>query len=211
MYELKDIEDNYKKMTDEYLIDLAKKPQDIRLDILPLLQKELLVRSLNEEAMYITDFLVKSKEESRYKNMTDAELKKLIAQRIDSGESLESIKIDLKDDGVNIFDIIDKNSKLKNKAIDYLAQLKKEGYQETEIEEKLKETLSIEKIDTLQLRNELKKRGKINLIWGSLITILALLIMSTSFFVGDTITIGSFAFIVLGIWKLHQGYEQLKN
>ena len=198
-------------MSDEYLINLSSKPPDLRLDVLPILQKELLVRSLNKEALSITEFLVKVKEKPRFKDMTELELKQLIAQRIESGESIESIKIDLKDDGINIFDIINEDAKLQDKAIDYLTQLKDQGYQEHEIDEKLKETLSIEKEDTEQLKLELKKRGKQNLIIGYSIAVLAALMMFLSLSMGGNVTIGSVILIAIGIWRIYKGSEQLKK
>jgi len=211
MNDLRNIEEKYKGMTIEELIRLTIKPQDLRLDVIPILQMELFNRGLKKEAMSLTDFLVKSKEKPRFSELSVVELKQLIEDRLESGESIESIKIDLKDDGINIFDIINDDNTLKEKAFDYITHLKQQGLEENEIDEKLKETFSMEKGDSGMLKIQLKKNGNQNLIYGYTISIIALLLIIISLSVGGSVTIGGIIILSLGIWRIFKGYEQLKE
>src|SRR6187455_746903 len=127
MNDLRDIEENYKRMTDEKLIQLTMTPQDLRLEVIPILQQELLNRGQHQAAISLTGFLVKSKEKPRFSEMTVVELKQLVNERLESGESIESIKLHLKDDGVNIFDVLNDDMELQEKAFDYITHLKEQG------------------------------------------------------------------------------------
>lgn len=211
MNDLRNIEENYKRMADEELKHLTRTPQDLRLEVIPILQQELLNRGQNKEAMSLTDFLVKTKEKPRFSDLTVVELKQLINDRLESGESIESIKLDLKDDGVNIFDVINDDNKLKEKAFDYIAHLKQQGLEEKEIDEKLKETFSIEKEDSEMLKIQLKKSGQQNLVFGYSLTIIALLLIIISLSLGGSVTIGGIIVLTLGIWRIFKGYEQIKE
>lgn len=210
MNDLRSIEENYRRMTIEKLIDLAMKPQELRIEVIPILQQELLNRGLNKEAISLTDFLVRSKEKPRYSESSVVELKKQIEDRLESGESIESIKANLKDDGINIFDIINDENEVNEKAFDYISYLKQKGVGEKEIDEKLKKTFSMEKEDSEMLKIQLKKKGNQNLIIGYSISIIALLLIITSF-VGNRVTIGVIFVLAIGIWRIVKGYEQLKE
>lgn len=211
MNNLKDIQENYESKNVEDLIHLALNPQELRLEVIPILQKELLNRGQTEEAMSLTDFLVKAKEKPRFSDLPKAELRKLIKDRLATGEPMESIKIDLKDDGVNIYEIINNDHKLKEKAYNYITHLKEQGLKEEEIDEKLKETLSIEKEDTEMLKIQLKKSGKKNLIFGYTISIIALLLLTIALGTGGSVGFGAIFVLGFGVWTISKGYEQIKK
>lgn len=211
MNNLKDIQENYESKNVEDLIHLALNPQELRLEVIPILQKELLNRGQTEEAMSLTDFLVKAKEKPRFSDLPKAELRKLIKDRLATGEPMESIKIDLKDDGVNIYEIINNDHKLKEKAYNYITHLKEQGLEEEEIDEKLKETLSIEKEDTEMLKIQLKKSGKKNLIFGYTISIIALLLLTIALGTGGSVGFGAIFVLGFGVWTISKGYEQIKK
>ena len=211
MNNLKDIEDNYARMDTEKLIHITNKPQDLRLDVISILQKELLKRGLNDEAMSITEFLIQSKENPSISDMTEDQLKAFIKERLDSGEPLENVKIDLKEEGINIFDFISDDSKLKEKAFDYLVSLKQKGLQEDEIDEKLMRNLSMDKEETEILKFQLGRKGKQNLIFGYTLLIVGSLVLIFTLGVQGRITIGGLLFLSLGIWRVYVGYEQLKK
>ncbi len=201
----------YNKMTPEELTGLTLRPQDLRLEVIPILQQELINRRLNKEAMSLTNFLVSTKEKSRFNDLSVDELKQLVKERLESGESIESIKIDLNDDGINVYNLITDEVKLKEKALDYIMHLKEEGLDENEIDTKLQDTLSIGKEDSEMLKVQLRKNGKYNLIFGYSITAILLLVMMVSLSVGGSISIGTIIVLALGVWRIYRGYEQLKK
>ncbi len=211
MDNLKSIQENYKKMDIDKLIQLSMQPHDLRLEVVPILQEELLSRGLKEEAMALTEFLIGTKEETRFQDMSTAELKQLITDRLESGEPIESIKLDLKDDGINIFDVINDDTKLKDEAFDYIVDLKQKGIEDSEIDKKLKENLSIDKEDSEMLKIQLKQNGKQNLTLGYAISIIALLLMTMSLSLGGNVTIGGGLLLAIGIWRIFRGYEQTKD
>jgi hypothetical protein len=211
MNDLRNIEENYTRMSIEELRRLTTKPHELRLEVIPILQQELLNRGQNKDAMSLTDFLVKSKAKPRFSEMSIIELKQLIGDRLDSGESIESIKIDLKDDGIDIFDIINDDNKLKEKAFDYITHLKQQGLKEKEIDEKLKETFSIGEEDSETLKIQLKKKGNQNLILGYSISIIALLLIVISLSVGRSVTVAGVVILAISIGRVIKGHEQLKK
>jgi len=213
MIDIQNIEDNYKSMSVDELLNLSKKPQDLRLEVIPILQKELINRKKNQEALALTDFLIKSRENEkpRYKDLSSVELRKLIDTRLDSGQSLESIKIDLKDEGINVFDIINEDEKLRDKAFDYITQLKQQGLEDKEIDQKLKENLSLDKADSEMLKVQLKKKGRQNLIFGYSLTIIAAILIMVSISLGGNVTISAIVIVCIGIWRIITGYDQIKD
>ena len=210
MDDLKAIEENYRRMRTDELLHLSKTPQDLRLEVIPLLQKELLNRHQQEEALMLSSFLINSREQHRFKNLTKKELKELIQARLDSGESLESIKLDLKDDGINIFDIINEENKLLEKTFDYITHLKNEGLGDEEIDEKLQKDLAIEKQEVDIIKERLRKRGKLNLSVGYTLLSVAVIFSIISLSAGGQITIKGILAAGIAIWRIIVGHDQLK-
>lgn len=210
MNDLNDVRRNYKRLQDEELRRLALQPEELRLEVIPVLQEELLSRGQTHEALLLTEFLVKSKERAEFTSMSLAEVKELVHERLALGESLESIKMHLRDYKINVFDIIDNDSKLKTKAFDYIIRLKREGFEDAEIDEKLKETFLVEKDDIEMLKTELKKNGRKNLIFGYSFFVIAFVLFVLSLAVGGRITIGGVFILVLGILRIVKGHEQSK-
>ena len=129
MSNLNDIEAYYQGVSKEKLLQIAQRPQDLRLDAIPLLQKELLGRGMNAEALLITDFLVGVKKDEperlNYAEMSLYEMQEHVKERIQEGESIESIKLDLRENGVDIFAILNENDNLKESAFEYMTYLKR--------------------------------------------------------------------------------------
>jgi hypothetical protein len=211
MTDLDYIRDNYKRMSDDKLILLSKKPQDVSTQAITLLQKELFDRGLSDEGLDLTDYLIgTNKKRTITKELSQVELKQLIAERIASGESLENIKLDLKAEGINILEIVDEEIELKDKALDYITHLKTEGYADSEIDEKLKETFSIENDEAHRLKIELRKKGKKNLVTGGILVVLSVLAF-VLFLASGRIFLGAVVFFSPGIFLIYKGNEQVKE
>lgn len=206
MNDLQEIEENYKAMSTTKLKTLAQKPQDLRIEVLPLLQQELLARGENTDAMSITQYLVQAKQANPTANLSSDDLKQLIKDRLSAGESLESITTD--NQGINIFTIIDNDNKLKEKAFSYISSLKDQGLHDEELDAKLRETLTITQTQLDMLKAELKARAHKNLVMGYVIVGVALLLILISMLAGGNVTIGAVLIFIIGVVKLIQGYEQ---
>lgn len=215
MSNLNDIEAYYQGVSNEKLLQIAQRPQDLRLDAIPLLQKELLGRGMNAEALLITDFLVGVKkdepERPNYAEMSLYEMQEHVKERIQEGESIESIKLDLRENGVDIFAILNENDNLKESAFEYMTYLKKEGFEEEEIAEKLEENLSIDKRDSEMLKVQIKNSGKQNLTIGYTLAILGSVFILLTLSSTGGFPISAVILIVLGVWRIYVGYERLKE
>ncbi len=215
MSNLNDIEAYYQGVSNEKLLQIAQRPQDLRLDAIPLLQKELLGRGMNAEALLITDFLVGVKkdepERPNYAEMSLYEMQEHVKERLQDGESIESIKLDLRENGVDIFAILNENDNLKESAFEYMTYLKKEGFEEEEIAEKLEENLSIDKRDREMLKVQIKNSGKQNLTIGYTLAILGSVFILLTLSSTGGFPISAVILIVLGVWRIYVGYERLKE
>lgn len=215
MSNLNDIEAYYQGVSNEKLLQIAQRPQDLRLDAIPLLQKELLGRGMNAEALLITDFLVGVKkdesERPNYAEMSLYEMQEHVKERIQEGESIESIKLDLRENGVDIFAILNENDNLKESAFEYMTYLKKEGFEEEEIAEKLEENLAIDKSDSEMLKVQIKNSGKQNLTIGYTLAILGSVFILLTLSSTGGFPISAVILIVLGVWRIYVGYERLKE
>ncbi len=215
MSNLNDIETYYQGVSNEKLLQIAQRPQDLRLDAIPLLQKELLGRGMNAEALLITDFLVGVKkdepERPNYAEMSLYEMQEHVKERLQEGESIESIKLDLRENGVDIFAILNENDNLKESAFEYMTYLKKEGFEEEEIAEKLEENLAIDKRDREMLKVQIKNSGKQNLTIGYTLAILGSVFILLTLSSTGGFPISAVILIVLGVWRIYVGYERLKE
>jgi hypothetical protein len=195
----------YKTISTEDLIYLSKKPNELRIEIIPHLQSELLNRGEKEEALLLSEYLINSSKSN--KELTKEDIKKIIQDKINQGENLENIQIDLKEMGISIIDHIDDIEKLRNKALEYLTILKQDGLNENEIDNKLKNTFNLSEQDSEILRSDLRKKGRQNLIIGYLI--LAIMLIAIII----TVSINLPIMIATGwsIWIIYKGHSQIKQ
>ncbi|MFM2018413.1 MAG: hypothetical protein RL007_2069 [Bacteroidota bacterium] len=87
------------------------------------------------------------------------EIRAIINRRLDSGEKLESIKVDLQSRGVDLLKVIAEEGE-KTEAIDErLIELQSQGKTEEEIAHQLKKEFGISKEEAAQLPEQVKSRG----------------------------------------------------
>jgi hypothetical protein len=208
MNNLNFIIDNYKRLPTDELIEIAKNPEQLELEIIPHLQSELFNRNRKEEALLLSEYLIKRPKSVA--ELNKEELSEMIKERVDSGESLESIKLDLKDKGVDLFDILQVQNKLQDKALDYLTSLKEEGVDETEIDEKLKSRFSLDENEADILKRQLKAKGKQNLVIGYTLVIIMGLLSIAALSLGGFIGIGGLLLTAIGVWRIVEGHRQRK-
>lgn len=206
MENLDTVVEKYKSLPSHKLISLAQNPEALRIEVIPHLQAELLNRDLKDEALALSSFLV-NKPKS-FKDMTNAELSELVRERVESGESLESIKLDLKENGVDFFKSLAEENQWKNETFDYLMHLKEEGDDETTINQKMNSAYGVNEEETDELRSQLKSKGKQNLIIGYTIVVVMVILAIAAFAVGGGIGIGAVLLIGIGVWRIAEGHRQ---
>jgi hypothetical protein len=117
----------------------------------------------------------------------------------------------LKENGIDILDIINAESKEREKAFDYMLALKNLGLDDTEVKEKMQETFSIDEVTSEVLQAQFKKRGWQNLVIGfSLVGIVGLLII-LGINAHNGIGIGAVLVAATGIWRIVVGSRQLRS
>jgi hypothetical protein len=199
------VEDNFKKLSTDELIDLAKKPEQLNREVIPLLQKELINRNKPEEAITLSNYLVNGPEKV---NLSLEELQEETYERMQSGESIESIKFDLKEKGINTFDVIDNDNKRKNKVFDYIISLKDLELEDSEINQRLQEKYSITEEECEILKTSLKNKGRQNLIIGFASVGITLIIVPVVLSAGGSVGLGAIMIFGLGIWRIAEGTKQ---
>lgn len=202
------IADHYKTLHTAELIEIASDPASLRHDIIPILQKELINRNEHEAALQLSHYLVHGP--GRLKGLNPEQLQELINQRLDAGEPLDSIKTDLRDNGIDIFDIINHGSKHKDKTFDYIMALKEKGLDDHAINDKLQETFSLQESESEILQQQLKSKGRRNQVIGWSIVAAICIIMLVAVSNGGTIGIGSVLLFALGIWRIIEGQRQMR-
>lgn len=202
------IVENYKRLSTEDLVAIAKEPSSLDIQIIPHLQSELFSRNKKEEALELSQFLIQRPK--LYTELSKEELREIITSRIESGEPLESIKLDLQDKGIDMLDLLEGETKSKNKVFEYLTSLKEDNLDETEINEKMQSTFGITEDETDVIKRQLRTKGKYNLIIGYTIVIAVTILSIASLTLGGSITIGAILTGGLGIWLISEGHRQRK-
>ena len=112
MLDLEVIKEKYQEMPIDDLIKLSKKPKDLREEVIPILQAELIRRGKKGDA----DTLANFKEEDSnllYQNMSLNQLREMVEERLNAGEEMDSIKIDLRLNGIDVFEVLKEEVKLQ--------------------------------------------------------------------------------------------------
>ena len=210
MIDLESVKARYERLNHKEIKNLALRPQDLRTEVIPLLQNELINRGFTQDALSLTEYLVNSKSRNSYRDLSKDELHELIRERLKAGESIESIKIDLNDERINVYDIMDENRKFQDRTYDYIIDLKGQGLSEQEINTKLQQKLSIDEKDSEVLKSKLRIYGRNNLILGYAMAIPSLILLVTAMFVLGRFSLGALVFFGIGIQRIFKGHSQLK-
>ena len=207
MDNLKIIEDSYKKMSDDKLKLIVIELDNLIVEAIPILQQELLNRNLKEEVLVVTNFLLNLKENQNiYENLSVGELQEIIDERLNSGESIESIKTDLEDNGVNIFEIFNTDSKEREEIYKNISYLKDLGYTEEEVSRELKSEFPLEESEAKRLQYELKSKGKKRLIFGYSTVFITFVII----FGFGKFPVAWFFIFFLAVWNIYKGHKEIK-
>lgn len=209
MESIDSIVENYKRLSTGELIAIAAEPWDLRKEIIPHLQSELLARDRKAEALMLSEYLVQNTTIKKpYQLYSKEELGEHIKERLESGELLESIKIDLKENGVDMFALLESEQVLDNKKLNYLTSLKNDLLEEKEIDEKMKTSFGLTETETDQLKRQLKSKGTQNIVIGSTLVIVMTLLLMAAFENGGRIGLGAVLLIGIGVWRISLGVKQ---
>lgn len=212
MLNLEVIKEKYQEMLTDDLVRLSKKPKDLREDVIPILKLELIRRGKRDAADALTNFK-DDDSELKYKNMSLSELRQMVEERVNSGEAMDSIKIDLRLNGIDVFEVLKDEIQFQEEVFDSITKLKEIGVSQDIIDKHLEESYNIEKSEASKIKTDLKIKGKRNQTWGFVFIIVSclsfLLIMLTDNYY--KILKFSITLLITGISMYAIGVKQAKD
>jgi hypothetical protein len=208
MNDLNEIADNYKGFQTHKLVRLARNPEGLPLELIPVLQKELLSRGEQDEALKLSEYLIEA--QRRPEVMSEEEIKVEIEKRLDVGESMESIVLKFRENGVDVFNQLDQESRMQENTFDYILSLKDKGMEEKEIQEKLQQNFSLSEEEVVIVNEKLRTKGRMNLVLGYALTGVIFIFACISISAGGRLPgIGAVIFFGLGVWRIYEGHRIL--
>jgi hypothetical protein len=210
MADLESIKENYKGQSNYTLIQLSKKPEELRREVIQILMQELDNRGLKTESDYLSDYLSGKVigTINPYKDLSIEEINEMIQERLQAGESLESIRWDLKDHGITGFNLLHKENEERENAFKQMDKWKEEGLSAKEIESKLQESYDFNEDGVKHAVGGYKKSGKVLIISGFILSILALLMIFLDYFSQSNIRISPLLLLLGGITTIFSGYSK---
>lgn len=208
-----DISEIKKKYADRTLFGLKEILNDLdglRLDAVTALRDEFVKRDEMESAEQVNIFLKASTEAEVSIDERHSQARQFIKDELEKGQSIQVIKLELMDQGINIFDIINREGDLELEIIEEVTKAKFENKSNKEISEQLDANYQITPETHIEIQKKIRRKGSFNMIFG----ILAILIGGIavlSFFVGKKLLPSGFFILSVGIFFTTRGIVQRRK
>jgi hypothetical protein len=199
----------YKKLTTYDLVEMSKKPETLRKEVVPFLQKELASRNKIEEAEALAQFINNNYQSNNLNFSTKEELREYINESIENGVPIEAIKMELQKNGVDFFNLIAEAEEEKKAYYTYLTELKQDDYAIDEIAEEMSNTFNLTQSEIVNLNKKLIKKGKTNIIVGYLLITFSVALLAASVAIGR-LPIAAISCFVSGVALIVLGNKQKK-
>ncbi|HEX2627356.1 MAG TPA: hypothetical protein VHM26_00035 [Chitinophagaceae bacterium] len=165
----KEIIEKYKKLHVDELVQLSAAPAELREDVLPFLQQELIQRGRTTEAQALADWIAfggdKQEQEELQVNMNIDQWIKEAKRRAENEEaSLEEIVKEADEHGGGTLDELKKQGWYQEAYVDYIKDLRSRGLTDEQINEKMGIAFSLADAD--KHHKNLKRNGAITIIAG---------------------------------------------
>ena len=198
------IKQNYSERSLEGLKILLDEIDTLREDVIPVLRDEFIKRNDAESVEKIEHFLASSNQTQFFSN---EDAKEYIRTELANGQSMDILKLELKERGINIFEIINEDENLETDAIQYMTNLKEQGVKNRDLQEHLDKEFEVVEGKEDELLKSLKRNGTINILFGILLLIIGCILFMGHLYLGR-LPITSLLMIGLGIWRLSRGIKQ---
>jgi hypothetical protein len=203
MDDLKKFELRYKELPDSKLLELWKERNTLRSELVPVLKNEILTRGIK-----IDDSVVEV--QSDYSDLSYKELQEFVSERLQTGESIESIKIDLADHGINVMELFNRESEKNEKVYNFLASSQKHDEDEEYVKQTLKEEYGIEEGEIPEYKQQMKSRAKAYISVGGVLIFLSAIFLLIASETGMGGIRGILALLGGGVFLLMKGLSQRK-
>ena len=204
--DIEKIKETYTNCSTEKLIYLLPDIGGMNPEVLPYLQEELNNRGKTEEAGLIADFIDGA--ELKPNVLTPEEVYKIVENRLKNGESIDTIKFDLKHQGVDILKMAQEEQQKEDSIFDLMTLLKDEGKTYKEIEKELAEKLGINDEETIVLNEKLAKKGKRNVTIGYILILIALTYGLVYYSYREWVSFKAIGILLIGVWRIQIGKKQ---
>ncbi len=150
---LSDLENTYKNLSSSQLLKVAKDADTLKVEAIPLLKKELMARGYEVEAHQL-EFI--NRQANPYEGLSLKEIQRIVSDRLETGESLDSIHSDLKTNDVNVLNLFQKDVVKKEQAFKVIEEELNGAFPK----EKLQHELNLNDDEIEELKDDMKGRGK---------------------------------------------------
>jgi hypothetical protein len=141
----KTIIEKYKGLRDHELVDLSKNPAELREDVIPILQQELISRGYTTEAQSITDWQNAVAADPQF-GLTDEQVQvnssdwvKEARKRVIQDETLETILNEAHQHGNDTLEMLKSQDWFQEQLFDHVKELRKQGNEDYDIDQHLQE------------------------------------------------------------------------
>lgn len=207
MNDLKTFELRYKELSDSKLLQLWNERNTLKPELVPVLKNVLLERKLN---------IIESEKEDKdviqidYSDLSYKELQEYVTERLQTGESIESIKIDLADHGINVMDIFNRESEKNENVYNLLAESRINNADDVYVNRKLKEEYGIEENEIPEYKQQMRSRAKSYITIGGILVFISVILLGIIVATDSQGMWGILALLGGGILLLSKGLSQKK-
>jgi hypothetical protein len=193
----------YKRLSVDELIELASKPVHLRDEVVPLLVNELQARKLDDHATELLNAVQQLKTPGAIQDSTNFTSVNLeVEERMRNGESIESIKSDLQERGIDIFELLSQEKIENENFFEKLTVLKQAGSSDSELQQYVMEKEGMSEPDAQLKMDELKAKGRKNRLWGWIFVVTGVLLFLVALLaasMGMRPIFGVLPFVLLGL------------
>lgn len=198
--------DNYKNHPESVLKRIAGEYAKLTPQAQEALRDVLRERKMDE---LLATLEVKEEKKNNLSHLSADEVRVLINSRLEHGENIESIKVDLRDRGVNIYKMSLEESRSEENIDRRFMELQSEGKTKEQIDQKLKEEFKLSGTQTDKIPERMRSNGSGLIGAGLLLLIIGLPFLAVTFQTPGRHNIGyivvgvgtGIGFLILGIRK----------
>lgn len=174
----------FSNATNEELLANLREIHSMSSSDIVLLKQEFINREMFEESFAIDTFFSDQFDPS---TLSLKEIQALVSDRLQTGESIESIKLDLADHGITLAELIENEGKRIDAVFEKIASAPEQGINNQALNNALKDEYKYTDKELLEVKANLKKRSIVYRIAGVSFTCLCLLLLLVGLYIGTNI------------------------
>lgn len=198
----------FSNSTTEELLAVLRNIHSMDNEKIILLKQEFINREMFEESFAIDTFFSVQFDPSK---LSLKEIQELVSDRLQTGESIESIKSDLADHGVTLAELIENEGKRIDTVFEKIAFAKERGVNEHNLDAELKERYNYSNEELTQVKVNLQKRSITYRVLGIVVVVFGVIFLLICFYLGRLLGIFTAATILISGVSLYRKGLQLSR